>query len=469
MLYKKRLSGLIKMFVSVLLFAPIYCFANNIDLLKNIKKRAPALDSPTIHIDAVKDQTAPSPPSPTRPSVPLDKEKKSPPAERREKNDAFHLNARLQIDLRVHDIKANPISNDVATSNNLFDIRRARLGVVFDVAPLKCNLSFDFANSVKLKNAFVDFPLFSNSKLRAGQFTYPFSNETTSSSRYHEFLEVASIGHALSASRDRGLALNSTWFDQRFYLIAGVFNGTKDSRLAQNSAFDFTMRVIWHAMKQWHDTVELWLGGAYATGRRRSSKVEDITFEPESKSGQIYFFAEFPEDRAYTRTRSSIDATLLLGPVMTKVEYLQASYDFDKAVLVQGGYAIASYMLTGEQRAIKKASLYRQQVARPVTGGQGWGAWEIAVRYSWFSVDDLFFEDDGLFTDWQAVAKDRYTDGGSAWTLAVNWYPEQRIRVMANWIRSSAKTSFFDNREDIVATPAVTIEEAFLLRFQIEL
>jgi len=59
---------------------------------------------------------------------------------------------------------------------------------------------------------------------------------------------------------------------------------------------------------------------------------------------------------------------------MTKVEYLQASYDFDKAVFVQGGYVIASYMLTGEQRSIKKSSLYRQQVARPATGGARLGS-----------------------------------------------------------------------------------------------
>jgi len=262
MLYKKRLSGFMKMFVSVLLFAPIYCFANNIDLLKNIKKRAPALDSPTIHIDAVKDQNAAPAPSLTRPSAPLGIEKKSPLAEPREKANSFHLNDRLQIDLRVHDIKSSPVPNDMAISNNLFDLRRARLGITFDVAPLKYNLSFEFANAVKLKNAFVDFPVFSNSKLRAGQFTYLFSNETTSSSRYREFLEVVAIGDALSASRDRGIALNSPWFDQRVYLITGIFNGTKDSRPVQNSGFDFAMRATWYAVKQWHDTVELWLGGA---------------------------------------------------------------------------------------------------------------------------------------------------------------------------------------------------------------
>ncbi len=153
---------------------------------------------------------------------------------------------------------------------------------------------------------------------------------------------------------------------------------------------------------------------------------------------------------------------------MTKAEYLQTSYDFDKAVLIQGGCVIVSYMLTGEQRTIKKASLYRQQVARPATGGQGWGVWEIAMRYSWFSIDNLFFEDDGLFADWQAVANDRYTDGGNAWTLALNWYPEQCIRVMANWIWSSVKASFFDNDEKNSSASAVNIEKAFLLRFQIE-
>jgi len=91
------------------------------------------------------------------------------------------------------------------------------------------------------------------------------------------------------------------------------------------------------------------------------------------------------------------------------------------------------------------------------------------MRYSWFSVDDLFFEEDGLFADWQAVAKDRYTDGGNAWILALNWYPEQRIRVMANWVWSSAKASFFDNDQKNLSTSTVNIEEAFLLRLQIEL
>jgi phosphate-selective porin OprO and OprP len=57
----------------------------------------------------------------------------------------------------------------------------------------------------------------------------------------------------------------------------------------------------------------------------------------------------------------------------------------------QGGYAEATYVLTGETRPYKSASASYGGIepANPfsLTGG-GWGAWEIAARYSTIDLND---------------------------------------------------------------------------------
>ena len=97
-------------------------------------------------------------------------------------------------------------------------------------------------------------------------------------------------------------------------------------------------------------------------------------------------------------------------------------------------YAQASWVITGEPHRYNAptGSFRAPKVAHPVTLGSngGWGAWEIAGRYS---ATDLNFN---------AGLAGRATPAGGIrggeqdiWTLGLNWYPNDAIRFSANYLR----------------------------------
>ncbi|MCY2964262.1 MAG: porin, partial [Planctomycetota bacterium] len=93
-------------------------------------------------------------------------------------------------------------------------------------------------------------------------------------------------------------------------------------------------------------------------------------------------------------------------------------------------YTQVGYFLTGEHRPyLKKAgAIDRVKPFRNVkffdNDGTGWGAWEIAARYSYIDLNS------------------RDIDGGrlNDLTLGLNWYLNPNAKVQFNWIRA-----FLDN------------------------
>lgn len=97
-----------------------------------------------------------------------------------------------------------------------------------------------------------------------------------------------------------------------------------------------------------------------------------------------------------------------------------------------GVYVLASYFLTGEQRiydrtaavfgsVIPRENLWMVRTPRGVAAG--WGAWEIAGRWS--------------FLDFTDVGGQQLQD----FTLGLNWYWTPQTRLMLNWIHPVAQHS----------------------------
>jgi phosphate-selective porin OprO and OprP len=91
-----------------------------------------------------------------------------------------------------------------------------------------------------------------------------------------------------------------------------------------------------------------------------------------------------------------------------------------------GGYAQASYVLTGESHPYNAASASYGAVV-PVNpfslSGGGWGAWEIAGRYSTINLNDQVGSAVGVAGGRQTV-----------YTLALNWYINRNIRLMFDYL-----------------------------------
>jgi phosphate-selective porin OprO/OprP len=98
--------------------------------------------------------------------------------------------------------------------------------------------------------------------------------------------------------------------------------------------------------------------------------------------------------------------------------------DFD------GAYIQAAYALTGESRRYSESNGAFGGInpKKPFLMGTGnWGAWELAARYSYASLND---------SDATAIVR-----GGIQrnMTLGLNWYPNQNIRFTFNWIRGEVE------------------------------
>jgi len=92
----------------------------------------------------------------------------------------------------------------------------------------------------------------------------------------------------------------------------------------------------------------------------------------------------------------------------------------------QGGYAEAGYVLTGESHPYNTASASYGGIvpANPFSlGAGGWGAWEIAGRYSTIDLNDRVGSALGVAGGRQTV-----------YTLALNWYINRNVRLMFDYL-----------------------------------
>jgi phosphate-selective porin OprO/OprP len=95
-----------------------------------------------------------------------------------------------------------------------------------------------------------------------------------------------------------------------------------------------------------------------------------------------------------------------------------------------GYYAQASYVLTGESRKyIPTTGAYSGVRPNSPVGNGGWGAWEVAARYSYINLNDHT-------TVGAAQTIPGGVFGGRAvgYVLGLNWYPVYNIRFMLNYI-----------------------------------
>ncbi len=156
----------------------------------------------------------------------------------------------------------------------------------------------------------------------------------------------------------------------------------------------------------------------------------------------------------------SVEAAGSYGPLFFQGEYYW--YNVDRGALpgltnlkFDGGYAQASFVLTGETRTYNSAAAAYNGVmpANPfsLTGG-GWGAWEIAGRVSVIDLNDQLATANGVAGGKQTI-----------YTAGLNWYVNRNVRFMFNYLHGDiAKQVSATNAGDIGAR-----FDAFAMRTQV--
>jgi phosphate-selective porin OprO/OprP len=130
----------------------------------------------------------------------------------------------------------------------------------------------------------------------------------------------------------------------------------------------------------------------------------------------------------------SAEAAGTYGPLFFQGEYFWYNVDRNAfaplpSLKFQGGYAEAAYVLTGESRRYNAGSASYGGIApaNPFSlSSGGWGAWEIAGRYSTIDLNDRLAFANGVAGGRQTI-----------YTLALNWYVNRNVRLMLDYLHGN--------------------------------
>ncbi len=306
------------------------------------------------------------------------------------------------------------------------EIRRARIklsGTLYRDIGFKSEIGFA-GGKVALKDMYLQMKhLPYVGSLVIGHAKEPFSLEELTSSNSSTFME-RSLPVAFVPGRNIGFMLHNSAFDRKMTWAVGVFRETNDTGdgFDDSDHYNVTGRVT---AVPWRDQAHqrfVHLGLSYShqfmdddTGIRFRQRPEShLTDERFVDTGEI------PADAL---DLFGSEAALVLGPFSVQGEYIHSwvSATGEDDPDFGGFYVYASYILTGEQRNYDSAKGVFKGV-KPRNNfslrDHGWGAWEVALRYSRLDLDSSDI-DGGTLDDM---------------TVGLNWYLNPNTRFMLNYV-----------------------------------
>jgi phosphate-selective porin OprO/OprP len=261
----------------------------------------------------------------------------------------------------------------------------------------------------------LDIPVWGDNTLSLGKQKEPISLERITGLVYLPFQERTAAVDTFLPSRNVGMVLSGGAFTDRMSWAGGVFNDWLDSGGSRSdSSTQWIGRVTGIPLVTEDESNLLHIGFGYRhsnfdEGGRGASDPEansapnfiDSGFIPASDKSEIYNY----------------ELSWRKGPYWIHGEYTDVDITDSPGIGDLGfhGYHIsASWTLTGEMRPYNhKTGIFSPiPIARPVNQN-GWGAWEVGLRYS--------------FTD----LSDESIQGGEmeVWTLGLNWWLQRNIQA----------------------------------------
>ncbi|QEG43062.1 OprO/OprP family phosphate-selective porin [Roseimaritima ulvae] len=339
--------------------------------------------------------------------------------------------------------------DDALDPQNRLGFRRLRFGVKGDIKDnmiYKIEMEFAGGNDSEFRDAYLgweELPFLQT--LLIGNQKRPYGLDHLNSSRFNVFIERPFVIESFNQDARR-LGIASYGYDdaQLFNWRYGVYNQRNVQSLGNyiddHLQLELTGRL---ASTPWYDEVS---GGRGYAHFAISGTVADT--DPDAINGNEARFRSRPEARSSGRwidtgriasadafQMMGVEAVINLGALQLVGEYQTMNVDridgFSDANL-DGGYVYASYFLTGEHMPWDRKSGTLARITpfqnfwsvRRCDGGveRGWGAWQVAVRYSTADFNDGVIND-GVFGG-----------QGDAWTFGLNWYWNPNARMQFNYI-----------------------------------
>ena len=363
------------------------------------------------------------------------------------------ISGRVHADFAVYD--QDPVATGAQDArvdpdlNSGSLIRRGRLGVEGKIAGdwvYELFLDLGSANS-RLYSAYMAYKGIKPLTIAIGKHKAPTGMEEMTSSNDITFLErslPSNVATDVGASRRLGLSVQAN--GDAWYAGVGVF-GTDDNVEVMDEQIGVNGRV---AVVPWRNDDALIHVGAsgyylFMPDQNNAANEFNFTDRPEIRVDGTRWIsgaspAIFSNDNAWLY---AAELAGKYGPFWTQAEYfgfgMNQSRDpagdgtGEPDLDFEGFYAQAGYILTGESRNYvnTRKTFGTVTPANPFSlSAGGWGAWELAVRFSYVDLDDhanSFDPTTGLLVGSRGGVEQN-------WTAAVNWYVNNYVLFKFNYI-----------------------------------
>lgn len=347
--------------------------------------------------------------------------------------------------------------------------RRARLGLDAKAfGNTEYRLDFEMGSGGGRPSIFdaygriTDLPVLGN--VQIGHFREPFSLEALTSSNWYTFLERG-LPNAFDPSRSWGIMTYNHGEEENFTYAIGIFRDGSDNYgddIGDSGEWAMTTRVTFLPYFEEHsdDTLDFVHTGLSYSYRDPDKLLDDpnqptlVAYSSRPESG-------IREDGVggvppFVRTgiipdasqvqHAGVEAAWIRGPFCLQTEYAGAwvSRWQHEDSWFHGAYVYASYFLTGESRQYNRKigqfdinKIHR--VFKPLAkDGEecGWGAWEVALRWSYLDLNS-------------GDIAGGYLDDT---TVGVNWYLNPNFRIMFNAVSSDLHDPTFGRSNEVSST-----------------
>lgn len=362
-------------------------------------------------------------------------------------NFTLALRTLIQFDLGYYSQGAVPAGTDFSSGSNF---RRARFGASGTVfKDWQYEFIYDFGGSgtetAGISSAFIQYDGLAPVHLKIGAFPPPESLEDSTSASDLLFVERSQptdLGRSVAGSDGRNAATIFA-YDNNYFAAASYTLGLVNDAAVFDEQQAFVGRVAYRLFGSPNANLVVGADLTYVF------KIADTAAGAGSPTA--FRLRERPELNVDSQNIRLVDTgTIDAGDALHwgieaagnwQSFYAQGGYynyqvSRRTGVLADpsfdGWYVQASWILTGESKPWRpeRGAYALPKPAKPFNFGEnaGWGAWEIAARYSGL---DLDFQE-GLPGTLKTAAGIR---GGNQkiWTIGLNWYPNNAVRFVLDY------------------------------------
>ncbi|MCF6345885.1 MAG: OprO/OprP family phosphate-selective porin [Thiomicrorhabdus sp.] len=343
-------------------------------------------------------------------------------------NIKIKMGGRLHLDGAMFNEDKTPLEND-------WLVRRARISLRADLfndwrISAQYNISDD---DTPFQSAIIRYSGFYKTHLTVGQIKEPFSLEEVTSSNNHVFME-RSLANAFSPGVNVGFSIQR--WGKNWGLSAGTFWETyiEDADLfPTDGAKGFTGRLTFTPYRD-QNTI-LHFGGSASYRKSDLDQELRIRTLPESEITSETFVNTKRMKNVDSQVIHGIEAILATGPVTLQGEYIATSvsrFGDKQDENFDGGYLSASWLINGKQRPYST----RSGSFGAVNVGRAQRVWEVAIRRSYIDLNSRT----------GSIAGGIQTNT----TFALNWYQNENVRIMLNYIDIDTRRKMKDDNPSIL-------------------